>query len=52
MPLQAKANKLELCEVPPELSGIRTQINFPLCAFYENGSITNWQTKVNTWTCC
>ena len=32
MPLQAKANGLQLCQVPPELSRL-------ICAFYENGGI-------------
>ena len=44
MPLQAKANGLQLCPVPPELSTkcIGTQIDLPACAVYENGCIAFW----------
>ena len=44
MPLQAKANGLHLCEVPPALSGLNALelINLPACAFYENGCIAFW----------
>ena len=39
MPLQTKANGLQ----PPERSKcIRTEVNFPTRAFYENGSIAFW----------
>ena len=42
MPLQAKANGLQLCEVPPEVSGLNTLVDFPACAFHENGCIAIW----------
>ena len=45
MPLQAKANGLQLSDVPPELCGllwIRAEIDLPACSFHENGSIAIW----------
>ena len=46
MPVQAKANGLQLCEVPPELSDLYKstliEINLPTFAFYEDGCIAFW----------
>ena len=38
MPVQAKANGLQLSEIPPELSGLNAEIDFPTGAIHENGS--------------
>ena len=39
MPLQAKANGLQLCEIPPELADLNAKANLLAFALHENGCI-------------
>lgn len=42
MPLLAKANGLELPEIPPELAGLNVLVDIPMCTVHENSSIAIW----------
>ena len=43
MPLQAKANGLQLCPVPSQLSGLNLlELRLISCSLHENGSIALW----------